>query len=103
MKHEFNNRIDAQRDILSIVNSKNWKEDLLGLSSGAIKRWTDINGLTSNDIIVELIIASSEKLFFLANKSQEQITEGYRAISKEVFVITEKIREEINSIKHAAR
>lgn len=36
---EFNNRIAAQRDILACINEKNWKEELFGLSSGAIDRW----------------------------------------------------------------
>ena len=49
--NEFNSRIDAQREILSLVNS----------------------------------------YFFLANKSQEQVTDEYRLLSLEVFELTQRI------------
>lgn len=96
---EFNNRIAAQRDILVCINGKNWKEELFGLSSGAIERWINVNGINSNSVLVTLVKKSAEKLFFLSNKSQEQITEDYKTLSSEVSVLTENIQLEMSRIK----
>jgi hypothetical protein len=95
--NEFNNRIAAQRQILQLVNLKKWrKEELLGLSSKAIARWISINGIDTESRIVELVTNASAKLFFLANKSQEQISEEYKMISTEIADIAKKIQVEIN-------
>lgn len=99
MQHEFNNRIAAQRSILQIVNRKRWiEEDLFGLSSKAINRWVSINRLAENSKLVGLIRDASAKLFFLANRSQEQISPEYKAVSGEVAAICDAIRSEIDSI-----
>jgi hypothetical protein len=82
--NEFNNRIDAQRRILSLVNSRPWREELYGLSVAAIERWIHANGLDPRSALPATIYASADKLFFLANKSQEQITEEYRLLASEV-------------------
>lgn len=90
---EFNNRIAAQREILIDVNSCRWQEELFGLSSGAIDRWMNVNRLESSSALVELIRQAADKLFFLSNKSQEQITEDYKHLSNEVSAITAQIRQ----------
>ena len=82
--NEFNNRIDAQREILNLVNAKRWREELYGLSSGAIDRWIHANGVDLSSEIVNTIYDAADKLFFLANKSQEQITDEYKLLSSEV-------------------
>jgi 5-formaminoimidazole-4-carboxamide-1-beta-D-ribofuranosyl 5'-monophosphate synthetase len=95
--NEFNNRIAAQRRILQIVNRKQWeKEELLGLSRKAIDRWVSANQIDSESRLVKLIKASSKKLFFLANKSQEQISEEYNVISREIADISRQIELEIS-------
>lgn len=94
--NEFNNRIAAQRQVLQLVNRKKWKkEELLGLSSKAIERWISVNRIDPESRLVELVKTASAKLFFLANKSQEQISEDYKMISKEIAVITQTIEQEI--------
>jgi hypothetical protein len=92
---EFNNRISAQRDILYIVNRVQWSEELFGLSNGAIERWIGFNRLDKDSKLVFLIHHAAEKLFFLSNKSQEQITEEYRLLSSEVESLTRKIEQEV--------
>lgn len=90
---EFSNRIDAQRSVLKIVNdSVKTNEQLFSLSSKAIQRWGNINKINPNSELISLIIKISDKLFFLANKSQEQISTEYKNISKEISVITQEIR-----------
>ena len=77
--NEFNNRISAQRSIIQLVNRKKWeKEELLGLSSKAINRWVSVNSINPESRLVELVKAASAKLFFLANKSQDHISEEYK-------------------------
>ena len=94
--NEFNNRIAAQRQVLQLVNRKKWeKEELLGLSTKAIERWTSVNRIDPESRLVELVKTASGKLFFLANKSQEQISEDYKMISKEIAVISQTIEQEI--------
>ncbi|MGF6183269.1 hypothetical protein ABIB42_004322 [Massilia sp. UYP32] len=88
---EFNNRIDAQRAVLRIVNSKRWDEELLGLSNGAIERWMRANRLNAAENLSLAIYEAADKLFFLANKSQEQITEEYRMLSVQVSDLTDRI------------
>ena len=90
---EFNNRIDAQRRILRIVNgSRNLREQLFGLSGGALDRWARANNVDQHDPLLELLNQAASKLFFLSNKSQEQITDEYQSLSAEVAELTERIQ-----------
>ncbi len=96
---EFNNRIAAQRDILVCINQKNWSEELFGLSSGAIERWMKVNNIKPDSVLIKLVKESAEKLFFLSNKSQEQITDDYKMLSSKVSVLAKKIQQEMSRIK----
>src|SRR5947209_6459539 len=95
--NEFQNRMAAQRRILQLINrSDRQKEELFGLSRKAVDRWTIVNEIDPNAQIVSLIKAASGKLFFLANKSQEQISEDYRSVSREIEQLTGSIEAELN-------
>lgn len=97
--NEFNNRIDAQRNILRVVNEHNWcAEELFGLSNKAINRWVMVNQLDAGSRLSQLVHAAGRALFFLANKSQEQITEEYRHRSQEVGVLMHQIVIEIKKL-----
>jgi hypothetical protein len=75
-EHEFNNRIAAQRAILRVVNqARRDKEQLFGLSSKAIDRWISVNKIDQGSRVAKLLKEISGNLFFLANKSQEQISD----------------------------
>lgn len=87
---EFNNRIDIQRDVIKAVNNGRFDIQISGLSSKAIMRWASDNGLECTDIIVEKLLKISERLSFLATKSQEQITEDYKSLSIDV---SDKLKE----------
>jgi hypothetical protein len=82
--NEFNNRIDAQREALRIINTKGFSEPLFGLSSGAIERWMKNNGISERVELIQDVRNVADKLFFLSNKSQEQITDEYKSLSEEV-------------------
>jgi hypothetical protein len=93
---EFNNRIVAQRAVLEAINAHSWPaEKLFGLSSKAIDRWLAVNGIPFDSVVVQLLKTASAKLFFLANKSQEQVTDEYKGVAKEVGALTIEIRNEI--------
>jgi len=89
---DFNNRISAQRRILSLVNrSVSNGEALAGLSAAAIARWASSNRIDRNAEIVQQLENASEKLLFLANKSQEQVSDEYRLASRQLDTIVESI------------
>jgi hypothetical protein len=95
---EFNDRVAAQRRVLQIVNSKDWDgEQLFGLSRNAIERFAGSNNLDPNSGFVKLIESASSKLFFLANKSQEQISEEYKAISADIAQVANELQSELSS------
>lgn len=82
---EFNNRISAQRDALKIVNGSGlFIEPLFSLAEKAIDRWSKNNQLDAHNSIISLLKSMSGTLFFLANKSQEQVTEDYKVLSGKV-------------------
>jgi hypothetical protein len=98
VQHEFNNRIAAQRAILRVVNRKPWgSEPLFGLSSKAIDRWVSVNRIEPASRLVKLAKDVSAKLFFLANKSQEQVSDEYTAVSVEIAAICETIKVELDA------
>lgn len=94
---EFNSRIAAQRKILKIVNSMPWEmEGLLALTRKAIGRWVSANRVEEDCRLVQLIVAVSAKLFFLANKSQEQVSAEYRTVSEEISALCRSIELELS-------
>lgn len=96
---EFNNRISAQREALQIINGSGiFIEPLLSLTEKAIDRWSRNNKLDSNDSIVTLLKSMSGTLFFLANKSQEQVTEDYKALSDKVSDQLHDLEREVTSV-----
>jgi hypothetical protein len=97
---EFNNRIDAQRQILSVVNGKRWDEELFGLSKEAIDRWMRVSKIDSSGDLARTVHEAADKLFFLANKSQEQVTEEYRLLSVEVSELTKRIGSIVANISY---
>lgn len=96
--NEFNNRIDAQRRILRTVNKHGWPaENLSGLSNKAVERWILANQIDVSSRLAELIRSAGRVLFFLASKSQEQITDDYKHRSQEVVSITDEIATELRN------
>lgn len=82
---EFNNRISSQRSALKIVNGSGlFSKALLSLTDKAIDRWVKDNGVDTKADLVKMLKSLSGTLFFLANKSQEQITEDYKTLSETV-------------------
>ncbi|PIT17952.1 MULTISPECIES: hypothetical protein [Snodgrassella] len=92
--NEFNNRITAQRKALKIVNGSGlFFEPLLSLTEKAIDRWSNNNRIDNRNQLVMLLKSISENLFFLANKSQEQVTEDYK-------ILSEKVNNQLLKLKH---
>jgi len=93
---EFNNRMDAQRNILEVVNRQGgYSEELCGLSKKAIERWISSNQLNPKSETCDILYQIAKKLFFLANKSQEQITEEYKALSSEISALKMNLEKSI--------
>lgn len=95
---EFLNRITAQREVINIINKQNNNGfPLVGLSSKSLERWQIENSISNDSEIMKHLYIISSKLFFLANKSQEQITNEYKLLSKSV---SELIQNLDNNIKN---
>lgn len=74
---EFVSRMETQRRVLNVVNSRlELREKLFGLSSKAIDRWAARNQLGSSEVVGLLKNISSE-LFFMATRSQEPVSSEY--------------------------
>jgi hypothetical protein len=96
MTSEFNNRIAAQRSILRAINSVSWgSEPLLGLSKRAIERWILMNRIQVSSPLANLVTAASSKLFFLANQSQDQMSEEYQSVQSEIIAAHDAIVREL--------
>ncbi|EKD25988.1 MAG: hypothetical protein ACD_79C01416G0004 [uncultured bacterium] len=90
---EFNNRMNAQRNILKLINkSKGQVEELCGLSRKAIDRWISVNSIDPESHKCKIVYEISEKLFFLATKSQEQISDEYKLMSSEIFKLSNELQ-----------
>jgi len=101
MSNEFSDRISAQRAILAVINEKSWPaEALFGLSNKAIERWVNTNRLGDNLKLVNQIRKVSEKLFFLANKSQE-VSDEYQLVRAEIMTACHEIHDELKLIADA--
>jgi hypothetical protein len=72
-----------------------WGEELYGLSSGAIDRWATTNHIERDARLLDLVREAAVKLFFLANKSQEQITDDYVKVSLEIEALSKRIAAQI--------
>jgi hypothetical protein len=93
---EFNNRIDALRQILSVVNRVRWRgEALHGLSSKALERWISRNAIDPCAPLVTLLRKGAAQLFFLANRSQEQVTEEYQERSQSLQALMPQIAAQV--------
>ena len=91
MKAEFNSRVDLQRQVLKLVNHTKFDTQLAGLSKPALDNWIFSNNI-ENDELISSLHSIAEKLFFIANKSQDQITEEYKSLQL-------SIQNEISKLK----
>lgn len=96
---EFNSRIEAQRRIVQIVNSAAWSEELFGLSSKAIQRWTVANHVDPAEEVVPLIKAAAAELFFLADQSQDQISAEYVSAAQRVSEIASTLELQMRRLR----
>lgn len=81
---DFFNRIKVQRRVIQIVNSSKLQFQIAGLSLSSIKKWAHDNSIEENSDIYTHLLLISSKLFFLSNKSQEQISEDYQMVIRDV-------------------
>lgn len=99
---EFGDRIRAQREVLRAVNSAIWTESLFGLSNQALRRWTDRNAIPPAAELVKYLRVASERLGFLANRSQMQVSDEYRQAWQDVEIATNHIEDAVRSF-HAVK
>jgi hypothetical protein len=97
--NDFTNRVDAQRQVLLMVNAHQWAhEELFGLSEGALRRWEVANGLDPTQALSVSLRRVSVSLQALANKSQEQVTGDYQSRSLEVSRLTREVESVLDRL-----
>lgn len=95
---EFLNRITAQRKVITIVNKQRGDcFPLVGLSAKSLERWKSENSISDESELMKTLYLITSNLFFLANKSQEQITNEYRLLSKSVSDLIHYLQENIKN------
>lgn len=96
---EFGDRIRAQRDVLRVVNAATWNEPLLGLSHKALQRWTETNAVPGDSDLARQLRRASDRLGFLANRSQMQVSDDYRRAWRDMQETTRSISETIRLLR----
>ena len=87
----FNSRVDAQRHFLRAVNQRPWTEPLFGLSHRAIDRWSAANNIASDSELLAQVRDAAGQLYFLANHSEDQISEQYKLSARKIAEIADSI------------
>jgi hypothetical protein len=95
---EFSSRVEAQRQILKVVNSR----DCLGaqpfaVTTAAIQRWASTNGLDTSTAVVKLLHSVSAQIFVMANHIDDPIAETYSLSKQRVVVLARQVQEELSS------
>lgn len=95
---EFLSRVDAQRQLLKVVNEKSWgKEELFALTNKAITRWSSLNNIDSSSQLVQLLNAATSRLFVMANHSDDPIAGEYQLTYQEVVAIEAELRKALRN------
>lgn len=91
---EFNNRMAAQRRLLRAVNRMDgWCEELAAVSVDAIERFARVNLLSPTDDVLQLLSIAGKRLQCLATKSQEQLTDEYANVVREVDDLQRRLED----------
>lgn len=89
---EFVNRMATQRHVLNVVNNKVViNEQLFGLSSKSIDRWSGVNNLGCESELVQLLKNISSELFFMATRSQEPVSSEYELRRKNIVEMVSRL------------
>ena len=96
-KYEFVNRMQAQREVIELINL-NEKNDiqLCGLSVGAVESWYKMSEIKNKNNIKKKLEEISSKLSFLASESQQQISKKYENIESEFKALFEDLKAILN-------
>lgn len=81
---DFLNRIEVQRRVVKLINNSRLTYQLSGLSTNSLKKWASDNNIEEKSDVYNHLLLISSKLFFLSNRSQEQISEDYKMISADI-------------------
>lgn len=95
---EFSSRVEAQRQILKVVNSRSWPEEqLFALTANAILRWASVNNVDTSTPLIKSLSSVSAQIFVMANHSDDPISGAYRLSVKTIATITEQLKEQIST------
>ena len=97
---EFSNRVEAQRQILKVINGRRWSgEQLFAVSTKAIQRWALSNGIENSAPLVKFLNSASAQIFVMANHSDDPIAGSYVLSKQRVVAISEQLKAELANLK----
>jgi hypothetical protein len=100
---EFSSRVEAQRQLVQAVNTRNWsREQLFALTEKAIQRWSTANMIDPTTPLVQLLRAASLQVFIMANHSDDPIAGSYLLSRKRVQQIEIELRAELKNFPFAS-
>lgn len=92
MTGNYKYRIDMQREILSIVNSRMvLKEELCGLTEKSVDRWISVNKIDRDAEVCQVLMSIHKSLFFIAVHSQDGIVKENDKNLSEVVKLREQL------------
>lgn len=100
---EFVDRMAAQRELLRVVNSIPWTEELYGLSKAGIQRWVVANQLSTESAEVKLVHEAAGALNFLAARSQEQVSRDYQRVCADVSSTARRLQAHFATVDRLTR
>lgn len=93
---EFVSRMRAQRSAVKLINSSSvWSEPIFGLSNDSIERFLRNNGGSVSRDLAFAIKETASSLSFLANHSQDQITDAYHSKLEQFNQSFERLKVEL--------
>jgi hypothetical protein len=97
---ELSNRVEAQRKILRVVNSRRWRnEQLFSLTTSAIYRWASRNGLDTSSKLFGLLSSASAQIFVTANHSDDPVAGTYLITQQRVTEIERDVKTEVARLR----
>lgn len=98
--NNFDNRLKIQREVIKIINKNiSLNENLTGLSSDAILRWSLENNIDNKSEVISTLKSISNSLSFIANRSQAPIEPNSKIDNKNLEKEISKLADGISKIK----
>jgi hypothetical protein len=99
----FQERVVRQREILNMVNSLGWEEELHGLTAAALERWASRNMVPRDSQVVIFLYKLSHILHTLAHHSQDPLLTEHESASQMLTPTLDQLSQALSAFKQPSR